>query len=198
MEKVLVFPESIVQKSDFTNGYINDRKVVSNYYLQIFSSKELQYISRDAAETDPRWKQIIPYNVIKLGGKYLVYQRSKSGGESRLHDCWSIGIGGHINEKDEGKTTRERYNEAWRRELEEEVDPQGVATNRIMAMLYDDSNAVGQVHFGIVHFVEFFYKSKFSFRDKSLTNFEWLNLDELKLSTKPWENWSKLVVNHIL
>lgn len=49
------------------------------------------------AEQDARYKQIIPYCLFVHGDRIFLYQRLRKGGEKRLHDLYSLGIGGHIN-----------------------------------------------------------------------------------------------------
>lgn len=58
-------------------------------------------LPRDVAEIDESFLQIIPYlTVVTDKGRVLTYRRSKASGEDRLHDKWSIGIGGHVNVSD--------------------------------------------------------------------------------------------------
>lgn len=58
-------------------------------------------IPRDLAEEDPYFRQLIPYVVvINESQEILTYRRSKASGEDRLHDKYSIGVGGHINSSD--------------------------------------------------------------------------------------------------
>jgi predicted NUDIX family phosphoesterase len=62
----------------------------------------------------------------------------------RLHDRWSIGIGGHLNPGDGGPL------EGWRREWSEEIDAPFVPEVSLIGFLNDDSTPVGSVHFGVV------------------------------------------------
>lgn len=114
------------------------------------------FMDRAAAEEDPTHKQLIPYCVFKHGDKLLHYTRGKSGGENRLHAKISVGVGGHINPVDtgEGRTGRAAYFAAVNREIEEELELPGGYEQKIVALLNDDSNPVGQVHLGVVHLVE--------------------------------------------
>jgi predicted NUDIX family phosphoesterase len=63
-------------------------------------------LDRSAAETDKRQRQLISYTVFTCMNldddepKVLLYNRQKHGGEVRLNDKVSIGVGGHINEDD--------------------------------------------------------------------------------------------------
>src|SRR6185312_15785119 len=77
------------------------------------------FLPRSAAENDPGHKQIIPYVVIAHGERVLHYVRGKKAGEQRLVSKGSIGIGGHLNDSDEGLFTldKEAYLEGVRREI---------------------------------------------------------------------------------
>src|ERR671912_1765665 len=50
---------------------------------------------RDEVETDPSWKQVIPYLALRDGDRIFLMRRTKAGADERLHDRYSIGIGGH-------------------------------------------------------------------------------------------------------
>jgi predicted NUDIX family phosphoesterase len=99
---------------------------------------------RDAMEVDPSHKQLIPYLVLRDGTDYVLMRRTKAGGDPRLHDRWSIGVGGHLNPGDAdlfGGLRRE-----WREELVADFEPAFVP----LALLNDDTTAVGAVHLGVV------------------------------------------------
>ena len=61
-----------------------------------------RYEPRAEMEVDPSFKQIIPYLVLRDGERYFLMRRTRPGGDARLHDRWSIGVGGHIEPGDEG------------------------------------------------------------------------------------------------
>ena len=99
---------------------------------------------------DPSLKQIIPYFIVTHGDDIWCYVRGSGSGEGRLKSKASIGIGGHINDIDHA-LDGDTYSLGAERELNEElIVPEGY-THRIVALLNDDSNPVGQVHLGIVH-----------------------------------------------
>ncbi len=99
---------------------------------------------RDAMERDPGYKQIIPYLVLRDGERYFLMRRTRAGGDARLFDRWSIGVGGHLNPGDEdlmGGLRRE-----WREELDADFEP----AFEPVALLNDDTTDVGAVHLGVV------------------------------------------------
>jgi predicted NUDIX family phosphoesterase len=103
-----------------------------------------RYAPRDAMERDPAWKQLIPYLVLRDGERYFLMRRTRSGGDARLHDRWSIGVGGHVNPGDDGLIGGLRRE--WREELVADFEPEFAP----VALLNDDTTEVGAVHLGIV------------------------------------------------
>ena len=108
---------------------------------------------RGDVEDDPSLKQIIPYMVVHSVGRYMLLRRTRSGNEQRLHDLYSIGVGGHIAKEDVDGAD-DVIAAGLRRELEEELTIDGEWSARPAGVLNDDANAVGQVHFGLIHLVE--------------------------------------------
>ena len=75
---------------------------VDRYLPSLLDRENNFFVARSSAETDPSLKQIIPYALIVAGRQILRYRRGKSSGEQRLVAKYSIGIGGHMNDQDEG------------------------------------------------------------------------------------------------
>jgi len=103
---------------------------------------------RHEAEDDPSWKQVIPYVVLRDGQAIFLMRRTRAGGDARLHDRFSIGIGGHVNPEDadvHGGLVRE-----WHEEIEADFVP----SFEPLGVLNDDDNSVGAVHLGLVYAAE--------------------------------------------
>ena len=102
------------------------------------------FLRRGDAEEDPTHKQVIPYLVLRDGERWFLMRRTRAGGDARLHDLWSIGVGGHLNPGDgdvEGGLRRE-----WAEEVVAGFEPAFEA----VGLLNDDTTPVGAVHVGIV------------------------------------------------
>ena len=80
-EKVLVFPRSIFEQLGVFQGFRTD---VDRYLPTILEPKNNSFMPRAKAETDPNFKQIIPYVVVTDGKSILHYVRGKKAGEQRL------------------------------------------------------------------------------------------------------------------
>lgn len=157
------------------------------------------FMDRAAAEEDPSHKQLIPYCIFRCGNRILHYTRGKSGGESRLHAKISVGVGGHVNPVDtgNGRTGPAAYHAAVTREIEEELDLPEEHEHRIIALLNDESNPVGQVHLGIVHLIDLKSDAVGS-REDALTDLGFTALADLN---GPWferlETWSRFCIRHL-
>ena len=103
---------------------------------------------RAAMERDPSFKQVIPYLVLRDGERYFLMRRTRAGGDARLHDRYSIGVGGHLNPGDGG------LDRGLEREWREELDADFVPRFRLLGLLNDDTTDVGRVHLGVVYAAE--------------------------------------------
>ena len=99
---------------------------------------------RDEAEDDPAWKQVIPYLLLRDGERLFLMRRTRAGGDERLHDLYTIGVGGHVN-PDDGDVLGGLRRE-WAEEIESDFEPEFEA----IGVLNDDNNAVGAVHLGFI------------------------------------------------
>lgn len=210
MEKVLVFKESLLdfEAYPFKNGCNYEPECVQNLIDIIFNPlHNCRFIDREIAEKSPEYKQIIPYVFITTDNKVFVYARLKKSGEQRLHGKWSIGFGGHINPDDKYfySSWKYVYNAALKRELNEELNAVAEtgykveAIRNIRGLLYDDSNEVGKVHFGIVHQLKVLPDSKVEIKEKDkLEEVGWMTIQELKNNIDKFENWSQICIKYLV
>jgi predicted NUDIX family phosphoesterase len=129
---------------ELPNGFFS----LPDTFLESLGSKGT-FMERALAEKDTSFKQIIPYVIIEHQGRILSYQRTKQGGESRLHLKHSIGFGGHINDTDHQPQSNILYT-GMLRELNEEVFLPTLIGLQLLGGINDDSTPVGQVHLGVV------------------------------------------------
>jgi predicted NUDIX family phosphoesterase len=111
--------------------------------------REGSFRPRSEMEADPAWKQVIPYPVLRDGDSWFLMRRTKAGGDARLHDRYSIGVGGHVNPEDGGLDGE--LTAALEREWHEELVVDFVPAFRFVGLLNDDTTPVGQVHLGLVY-----------------------------------------------
>jgi predicted NUDIX family phosphoesterase len=194
-EKVLVFPRSLFEQLGVFQGFHPD---VARYLPAILEPKNNSFMARAQAETNPAFKQIIPYVVITDGKSVLHYVRGKKGGEQRLVAKGSVGIGGHINDEDHSLFSLglQAFQEAVKREVCEELAIQGEFNARPVGLINDDSTEVGQVHFGVVH-VFFCRPEDVKKKEQVITQMEFVPIAELKARREQMETWSQLCLDNI-
>ncbi len=195
-EHVLVFERKVLEPEGLFHGLNFE---VERLLAKLFAPGVLRFIPRSQAETNPDYKQLIPYVIMSCNHKYLSYVRGARAGETRLVGNRSIGIGGHINPVDNelplfGTDLREIYRTAVDREVAEEVCVEGGHTDRIVALLNDDSNEVGSVHLGIVHYWNL-DSAKVSKREQMITQMSFMSIDELQNVRERLETWSQLCLD---
>ncbi len=166
------------------------------YLRAILSRGNNFFIPRAAAENDPSYKQIIPYALLAHGETVLHYVRGKKAGEQRLVSKGSIGIGGHMNDTDESLFAWDEnaYRAGVEREVNEELKIESTFTDRIAALLNDDTTEVGQVHLGIVHVFQL-AEPKVQKRESMITNLGFLTEDELRARREQLEGWSQICLD---
>ncbi len=121
---------------------------------------EVWYIPRSNCETNPDFRQLLPYVVIiNPKGDILCYNRpAKEGGEGRLAGKFSIGFGGHVEPEDWSCSPWPTCFAAAERELREElhmedagngIDPMDTLYHTLAALILSNDTPVDSVHLGI-------------------------------------------------
>ncbi|MCB9913785.1 MAG: NUDIX domain-containing protein [Planctomycetes bacterium] len=175
---------------------------------ETFEARALErgfFVERAYAERAPHLKQVIPYAIVCVGDDVLLVQRTKGGGEARLHHKLSIGIGGHVNPIDAEALppahlaaggTADLFTAATARELEEELHVEGEFTARTVGLLNDDTNPVGAVHLGLVQVIQ--VRGTVSVREEDQLEGRLVSVEELKrlrAEGADFETWSALLVD---
>ena len=168
------------------------------YLKAILSRGNNFFIPRPEAETNPAYKQIIPYALLVSEDKVLFYVRGKKAGEQRLVAKGSIGIGGHMNDTDESLFAwdEQAYRGGVEREVNEEIKIESPFEDRIVALLNDDTTEVGRVHLGVVHVFRL-AEPKVQKREAMITNLSFLNREQLLALHANLETWSQLCVDSL-
>ena len=145
-----------------------------------------RFAARPAMELDPGFKQIIPYLVLRDGRRWFLMRRTRAGGDARLHDHWSIGLGGHLNPGDRdlaGGLERE-----WREEVLADFAPDC----RLVGLLNDDDTEVGRVHLGVVYLADV-HGRHVSIRETDKLSGAFAATEEVEAVREHLESWSCLV-----
>jgi predicted NUDIX family phosphoesterase len=181
-EQVLVVPRASIVPGD---GWLGVRRDGIETALDAVG-RDGFFMRRGDAEEDPTHKQVIPYLVLRDGDRWFLMRRTKAGGDARLHDLWSIGVGGHLNPGDgdvEGGLRRE-----WAEEVVAAFEP----AFEPVGLLNDDTTAVGAVHVGIV-FVADAAGRPVEIRETDKLTGSFATTDEVAAVRESMETWSRLV-----
>jgi predicted NUDIX family phosphoesterase len=149
-----------------------------------------EFRPRAQAEDDPSWKQLIPYVLLRDGQRIFLMKRSRAGGDERLHDRYTIGVGGHVNPQDGdvlGGLKRE-----WSEEIEVDFEPEFQA----IGLLNDDENAVGAVHLGLVYAADAAGRPV-EIREKHKLEGAFATVDEVAAVADKLETWSALLFDFL-
>lgn len=162
-------------------------------------AESMTTMRRGNAEENQNYKQPIPYAVLQKGDQVFGYKRLKKGGEKRLHDQLSIGVGGHMNAI---KDTNfwEAVAENLRRELTEELFISTSNLNlEIVGLINDDLNEVGKVHLGVLLVVKLPEIAEVSVRETDQLEGFWLHKKDFDNPEvfNLLESWSKYVADII-
>jgi len=192
-EQVLVVERKVLEEAGMFQGLVFD---VQRYLDKLFVPGVPRFIPRPQVEADPNYKQLIPYVIMSCDGKYLSYVRGRRAGENRLTGLRSIGIGGHINPIDADNSSLfaylyENYLTAVQREVAEEVSVEAGHSDKIVALLNDDSTEVGSVHLGIVHHW-ILDSPNVSKKEQMITQMVFMSPAELREVRDSMETWSQL------
>lgn len=157
------------------------------------------FVEREHAERTPDLKQVIPYSMAEVDGRILLMRRLARGGEKRLHQKLSIGVGGHINPEDlEGVDDRDPVRAGTLREIAEELDIRGETAIEAIGVLNDDSNAVGAVHVGLVQTLS--VRGTVEIRERDVLEGRLVlpsELERLLEEGADFETWSQRLVERI-
>lgn len=151
---------------------------------------------RNILENDSSYKQIIPYAIICCGDEVYLFKRTKKQTEVRLHNLYSLGVGGHMNPYGEKIDVAYMRHELNREMNEEVIVHKGCIIESIAAIgfLNDDTNDVGKVHLGVLYNINLTNKS-IEINEKDKMTGQWVKKTDLNDYYTQMESWSKLYVD---
>jgi len=195
-EKVLVVPAALLRRLGYFQGFTGD---VDRYLTELLSPEHTCYRLRGEVETDPRFKQLIPYVIFCYwhagsGLEVFQYVRGAGQGEGRLHRKRSVGIGGHICTRDaEVSPDGNSYEAGMQRELAEEVLIATPYTRHCVGLINDDLTDVGRVHLGVVYRFDVERPDVHPREPDILASGFW-PLERLRVELESFETWSQLCI----
>jgi len=162
------------------------------------------FLCRGWMETETRFRQLIPYCVIRSPEGFLVYQRKT--GDDRLLSKHSLGIGGHIDIEKYSDYKFDKssiFNTSLERELREEmgdkIDEVGFVVSEPKWFISLGDTEVDSVHLGIVFCVDISKPIK-PVGDE-IGWHEYKSIDEIDAMSRDdnieFEKWSEVLIEHL-
>ncbi len=188
-ESILVVKRTNLFPNEVPQGLIN---VNLNQYYQLIHEKK-EFLWRSHMEIDQQYKQIIPIFVFLYENKIFLMQRSKTSGDARLNEKYTVGIGGHVRQEDLAEASIQEW--GWR-EFHEEIEYQGALNIKTLGMINDDSNDVGRVHLGFV-FLAYGDSNQISIKSE-LQSGSLVSLEEAIQKGDQLESWTKIIIEYLL
>jgi predicted NUDIX family phosphoesterase len=193
-ERVLVIPTAAFNQVGYFQGFSNN---IQPYLDELLQSVHVSFRPRGEMESDPSFKQLIPYAIFRYvdtDGVVHVFQyrRGSGQGEKRLHKKRSVGIGGHISSVDSESTAHaDTYRQGMLRELEEEVIVEGEYFETCVGLINDDLTEVGKVHLGVVHILDV-ESPCVRPRETDICEAGFINVETLRKELDQFESWSAI------
>ncbi len=186
---MLVVPTSDLSNVTHSSGVINiePRKII-----EIVDSSS-SFMKRELAEYDESYRQLIPYVVFKSEGQYLLLKRTNRQSEERLHNKYSLGVGGHVNRTDGATPGWKTFEQGLWREINEEVDAD-ILDIEYLGVINDLSSEVSRVHLGVLYVAEIEFRK---LNEPDHFEMKWVSLQELVAFAELMEGWSLLALNKI-
>jgi predicted NUDIX family phosphoesterase len=155
------------------------------------------FLDRKIAEHDFQHKQVIPYVVIRHEDRYLLMRRTSKQTETRLHDKFSLGVGGHINNLDTSDVGCDVIMSGMRRELNEEIQIESEESCELVGIINDDSTEVARVHMGLV-FVLTTSSPDYKIMEPDKYTAEWKSAEEMADYQGRMESWAQIVHDNVI
>ena len=154
---------------------------------------------RRNAEEDASVIQLVSVFVVRHNNRYLTYKRTRRLPEARLHGCYSISFGGHLNPTDIcpllNISDPTLGGALLIRELGEELRLRTgeIAEMSYRGLLYDDSRPVSRQHLGIVYNVTL-RTGEFEIGERGfLMDPKFETLEQISDRIGEFENWSQII-----
>jgi predicted NUDIX family phosphoesterase len=162
------------------------------------------FLKRSELEEDPSFKQIIAYAIIsnnehersgvRQSQSFYLFRRTSGQTEKRLHNKFSLGVGGHMNPADSMKSKEQYLVDELKRELFEEVKLLNgcfIEDIEFIGFINDDTISVGRVHIGLLYNIHVSNKEVYINETDKMTA-DWIDKPNLAEFYKGMETWTKI------
>lgn len=179
-----------LDRSELPSAWQHDNLALplTEFDLNSFEQRRYRFAKRREIEYDFTIKQVIPYVIVlDFKNDILIYRRR--GTETRLHNLWSLGIGGHINDTDRVPANfKATLFSGMKRECFEELGTE-VKGFSLIGIINEEQTDVGHSHIGIVFVTRISHDLPAS--DELM---DWKFVSHDQLSSYNFELWSSLAL----
>jgi predicted NUDIX family phosphoesterase len=165
---------------------------------------------RSELEEDPSFKQIISYAIItnnqpeQSGARqtqsFYLFKRTSGQTEKRLHNKFTLGVGGHMNPHGPKELKEQYLIEELKRELFEEVrllNECFIEDIEFIGFINDDTIPVGRVHIGLLYNIRVSNKEVYIKETDKMTA-EWIDKPDLSEFYEAMETWTKIIIDYYI
>jgi len=152
------------------------------------------FLKRNELEEDPSFKQIISYAIISNKESLYLFKRTSGQAEKRLHNKFSLGVGGHMNPDDSIESKEQYLIDELKRELYEEgklLNGCSIEDIEFIGFINDDTIPVGRVHIGLLYHIHVSNKDVYINETDKMTA-DWVDKSNLAEFYEGMETWSKI------
>jgi predicted NUDIX family phosphoesterase len=152
------------------------------------------FLRRSELEEDPSFKQIIPYAIISHNESFYLFRRTSRQTEKRLHNKFSLGVGGHMNPNDSMELKEQYLIDELKRELYEEVKLLNgclIEDIEFIGFINDDTIPVGSLHIGLLYNIHVSNKEVYINETDKMTG-DWIDKSNLAEFYEGMETWTKI------
>jgi predicted NUDIX family phosphoesterase len=192
--------EVLVVKRELVESFLEDRQGLITENIDVVFEKILMdhmFVPRRAAEYDFGLKQVIPYVIIRCRDNCLLLRRTSKQTEKRLHNKYSLGIGGHINPCLPDNGDPNIIIKGLYRELNEEILLGDPGTLSFKGVINDESSSVSKVHLGLLYVLEV-KSDEYAIREVDKMTGQWMDEKGIMLFYDQMENWSQIVFDRYI
>ena len=196
-EQVFAIPTDELWKliSYKEHGLIRENSEVLNKLVQ-----NGLFRKRSELEEDTAFKQIIPYAIISNKDSYYLFKRTSGQTEKRLHNKFSLGVGGHMNPGNPKEPNEQYLINELKRELFEEVvliNACLIEDIEFIGFLNDDTIPVGRVHIGLLFNIQVSNKDLVVNEPDKMTA-DWIDKADLAYFYDKMETWTKFTFDYYI
>jgi predicted NUDIX family phosphoesterase len=191
-EDIIVFDKDCLDK--FINGE-GITKYESSFEDFISELNLCSYSTRRKdAEQDESLIQLVSVFIVRFNGMYLTHKRAKRLPEKRLHDYYSVMLGGHLTPEDYLPMALELDT---MRELREELILSYDPKVQFLGVIYDSSTEVSKLHLGLIFKAELSSEVYEIGERGFLIDSKLETLEEMYKRIDEFENWSQLLIRSL-